>query len=145
MKNLLLSVALAAAFSTAVHGEPKTVKGPMAFAPIAGSAYAQTTTDAAILNSEPWVIPEGFTQRIISDESNLDIYPAMNDWTDMSVVNETGKKAGRYLYRTHEVRPQIGQTLYRWCALRHRLKERRNQAASATHGLPARPSGSRSI
>ena len=29
----------------------------------------------------------------------------MSDWGDMNTVNETRKHAGRYLYRTHEVRP----------------------------------------
>jgi len=48
--------------------------------------------------------PMGFKQRIISNENDLDIYVG-NDWNDMNTVNETGKQAGRYLYRTHEVRP----------------------------------------
>jgi len=87
------------------YADAVLVNGPMKFNPIAASAYQQTTTDPLILNSEPWVIPEGFTQRIISDENNLDIYPDSVDLTDMNTVNETGKHAGRYLYRTHEVRP----------------------------------------
>jgi hypothetical protein len=61
------------------------------------------TTDPVILNSEPWVIPQGYVQTIVSDETDLDIYVA-NDWHDMNTVNETGKHAGRYMYRTHEVR-----------------------------------------
>lgn len=81
--------------------------GTMAFQPIAGSAYDEATGDPAVLNSEPWVIPAGFTQRIVADETKLDIYTGP-DWTDMNTVNETGLQAGRYLYRTHEVRPGIG-------------------------------------
>jgi len=79
--------------------------GPMSFKPIAASAYLESTSDPAILNSEPWIVPEGYRQTIISDESHLDIYPAASDWTDMNTLNESGKDAGRYLYRTHEVRP----------------------------------------
>jgi secreted PhoX family phosphatase len=76
----------------------------MPFDPIAGSAYAELTTDPAILNAQPWILPEGYSQSIISDETNLDIYTG-SDWNDMNIVNETGRHAGRYVYRTHEVRP----------------------------------------
>jgi len=98
----------AAAFSLAVAAvafADEAVEGPMAFDPIAASAYAELTTDPAVLNSEPWRIPEGFKQYIVSDETKLDIYPGTNDWNDMNTVNETGRHAGRYMYRTHEVRP----------------------------------------
>jgi len=105
MKKTTLSAAICAALSTIAYADAILVNGPMKFNPIAGSAYEQTTTDPLILNSEPWVIPKGFTQRIISDESNLDIYFNSNDLNDMNTVNETGKHAGQYLYRTHEVRP----------------------------------------
>ena len=55
--------------------------------------------------AEPWKLPQGFTQKVVSDELNLNIYPGgRDDWTDMNVVNETGDNAGRFLYRTHEVR-----------------------------------------
>lgn len=89
--------------SSAVSAESTVVNGPMGFNPIASSAYLEESTDTGTLTNEPWVIPEGFTQSIVSDEYDLDIYLA-NDWHDMNTVNETGKHAGRYLYRTHEVR-----------------------------------------
>ena len=55
--------------------------------------------------SAPWKLPEGFTQTVVSDESALNIYPeGRDDWHDMNTVNESGKMAGRFLYRTHEVR-----------------------------------------
>lgn len=98
-----MAVAVAAMLSGAAYAESTIVNGPMGFDPIGASAYAQVTTDASILNSQPWVIPAGFTQSIVSDESDLNIYSA-HDWNDMNTVNETGKQAGRYLYRTHEVR-----------------------------------------
>ena len=104
--------AIAAALGIAISGfacaGPKA-KGPMAFVPIPGSAYApELTTDPTILTNEPWKIPEGYRQYIVSDESDLDLYVG-SDWNDMNTVNETRKRAGRYLYRTHEVRPNSPQ------------------------------------
>jgi len=103
-RRSLLVVAIGAALASAAVADSTIVKGPMAFDPIPGSAYAKLTTDPVILNSQPWAIPQGYAQRIVSDDGNLDIYPG-SDWQDMNTVNETGKHAGRYLYRTHEVRP----------------------------------------
>ncbi|MEU8250130.1 alkaline phosphatase PhoX [Nonomuraea sp. NPDC048916] len=74
--------------------------GPMAFEPIKESAYKQMSADW----TEPLVAPEGFTQKLIADETVLNIYGGTaDDLTDMNTVNETGPQAGRYLYRTHEV------------------------------------------
>ncbi len=103
MQLRVLAAALTAALSMNAAADSTVVNGPMGFNPIAASAYAQVTTDATILTSEPWVIPAGFAQSIVSDESDLNIY-ASHDWNDMNTVNETGKHAGRYMYRTHEVR-----------------------------------------
>ncbi|HMM46679.1 MAG TPA: DUF839 domain-containing protein [Thiobacillaceae bacterium] len=100
MKCSKLVLTLAAAFAAQVHAGP-TVNGPMGFTPIAGSAYGMEA-DPSVATA-PWVIPEGYTQKIVSDETHLDIYVG-NDWNDMNTVNETGPQAGRYLYRTHEVR-----------------------------------------
>ncbi|WP_309712253.1 alkaline phosphatase PhoX [Pseudolysinimonas sp.] len=73
--------------------------GPMGFDPIDGTPYAEATAAW----TEPFVIPEGYTQQLLVDETTLDIYGGVDDLTDMNTVNETGPKAGRYLYRTHEV------------------------------------------
>lgn len=55
--------------------------------------------------TRPWKLPHGFKQQVVSDESALNIYDAgRSDWHDMNTVNESGPMAGRYLYRTHEVR-----------------------------------------
>ena len=102
-KKTLLATALGAVAASLAVAD-STVNGPMAFDPIAGTAYTQLTNDPSVLNSQPWIIPQGFSQHIVADESNLNIY-AGSDWPDMNTVNETGKHAGRYLYRTHEVRP----------------------------------------
>jgi len=109
MIKTLLAAAIGAAFSAGAIADSGK-HGAMAFDPIAGSAYVESTTDPLILNSEPWVIPEGYQQAIVSDESSLNVYQngdgsAASDWPDMNTVNETGKHAGRYMYRTHEVRP----------------------------------------
>ena len=101
MKKSTLYFALATTFTTNAHSESFLVNGPMAFNPIAASAYGMQN-DADIATS-PWLIPEGYTQAIISDESNLNIY-VTNDWMDMNTVNESKMHAGRLLYRTHEVR-----------------------------------------
>lgn len=100
MKHSRLAVTLVAAFAAQAHAG-SVVDGPMSFRPIAGSAYGMDA-DASIA-TEPWLIPAGYVQKIVSDEKGLDIYVA-NDWNDMNTVNETGKHAGRFLYRTHEVR-----------------------------------------
>ncbi|MDP2265340.1 MAG: hypothetical protein Q8J70_02185 [Thiobacillus sp.] len=100
MKKSTLVLTLGAAFAANVHAG-SAINGPMSFNPIAGSAYGMEN-DADIVTT-PWVIPEGYTQSIISDKTHLDIYIG-HDWPDMNTVNESGKHAGRYLYRTHEVR-----------------------------------------
>jgi hypothetical protein len=109
MHKTLLAAALATAFTANAFADDNR-HGPMAFDPISGSAYAELTTDPTILGTEPWIIPNGYVQKTISDEHDLNIYTqgdgsAVADWPDMNTVNETGKHAGRYLYRTHEVRP----------------------------------------
>ncbi len=70
----------------------------MGFEPIDGTPYGEATADW----TEPFVIPDGYTQRLVADETVLDIYPGEDDLTDMNTVNETGQQAGRFLYRTHE-------------------------------------------
>lgn len=58
----------------------------------------------------PWKLPQGYTQKIVSDESALNIYDGgRNDWHDMNTVNESGHQAGRFLYRTHELRYPANQ------------------------------------
>jgi len=53
----------------------------------------------------PWKLPKGYTQTVVSDETALNIYDGgRDDWHDMNTVNETGPMAGRFMYRTHELR-----------------------------------------
>ena len=78
--------------------------GPMAFEPIAGSAYGQQSSDW----TEPYLVPDGYSQELVADETTLDMYAGEDDLSDMNTVNETGPQAGRYLYRTHEVGSNAG-------------------------------------
>ncbi len=97
--GIMVALAAVAALTGITTAAVSAASGPMGFDPIAGSAYGQPLDPAA-----PWVIPDGFNQYVVSDESDLDIYAGGPDLNDMSTVNETGRHAGRYLYRTHEVR-----------------------------------------
>jgi uncharacterized protein len=77
------------------------------FIPIAGAAtcVAPPSLLSGFSTYQPFVLPTGFTQRIVSNEI-VDWRPlagAGADLPDMMVLNETGPDAGRYLYRTHEV------------------------------------------
>lgn len=100
MNKSVLAVAVVTACAANAYAEPTVVNGPMGFNPIPASAYLQ---GGVAIEASPWVIPAGFSQSIVSDESDLDLYVA-EDWNDMNTVNESKAHAGRFLYRTHEVR-----------------------------------------
>ncbi|MDP2265038.1 MAG: DUF839 domain-containing protein [Thiobacillus sp.] len=74
------------------------------FQPLPGFAYGRESD--ADIDTQPFLIPAGYQQRVVSSERDLNLYVG-SDMPDMNTVNETGKHAGRYLYRTHEVRPGI--------------------------------------
>jgi secreted PhoX family phosphatase len=97
----ITTIAAGAAGALALGLAPYAIaaNGPMTFDPIPGSAYDQQTSAW----TEPFIAPAGCTQALVSDETVLDIYPGVDDLTDMNVTNESGRHAGRYLYRTHEV------------------------------------------
>ena len=101
MSKRVITCAIAGAAALAfVFAIPaQAASGPISFDPIPGTPYDDASADW----SEPFVIPEGFTQTLVADETVFDIYPGVDDLTDMNTVNETGRQAGRYLYRTHEV------------------------------------------
>ncbi len=70
------------------------------FKPLTESANADNWDVSA-----PWKLPKGYKQTVVSDETDLNIYDGgRDDWHDMNVVNETGPQAGRFMYRTHELR-----------------------------------------
>jgi len=99
MKRSALILVLAVAGAAQAQSD-SSMKGAMAFHPIAGSAYGREND--ADIDTSPYLIPDGYTQTIVSDEATLNLYVG-NDRPDMNTVNETGTRAGRYLYRTHEV------------------------------------------
>lgn len=101
MTGLMMS---ALAVSGQVNADKNSETGPFGFQPILESA------DSSEWNPErPWKLPLGFTQSVVSDETALNIYADRNDWHDMNTVNETGKQAGNFLYRTHELRSPDNQ------------------------------------
>lgn len=101
MKTSHFVLCLSAVLTVHAHAE-NVESGPMAFHPIAGSAYGHEND--ADIDTAPFLLPAGYRQRIVSSERELNLYTG-TDWPDMNTVNETGRHAGRYLYRTHEVRP----------------------------------------
>lgn len=101
-KKYLLTSTITAVLtvSGAVHADDDHRNNRFNFKPLIESANAADWDATA-----PWKLPKGYTQTVVSDETDLNIYPdGRDDWHDMNVVNETGPDAGRYLYRTHEVR-----------------------------------------
>lgn len=104
MKKKLLACTITAVLAAgAALADDKGYHG-FNFKPLDESANAADWNPAA-----PWKLPMGFSQAVVSDESDLNIYDGgRDDWHDMNVVNETGKMAGRFMYRTHEVR--VGST-----------------------------------
>ena len=105
-KKLIVTLVSSFVLASAVNAEH------FKFSPIAGSA----TGDGSDFDiNAPWILPEGYKQIRVKDESLLNIYKNdgvqepttsanYNDWHDMNTVNETGKHAGRYMFTTHEVR-----------------------------------------
>lgn len=100
LQKSLLAVAVAGALVSGNALADKGGKGHFTFNPIDSSAKSADWDPTA-----PWKLPKGFTQTVVSDETDLNIYDAgRDDWQDMNTVNETGPQAGRFMYRTHEVR-----------------------------------------
>jgi len=76
-----------------------TLNGPWEYVPIEGSAYGHASTDWTV----PYIVPEGYHQWMVQDETVLDVYPGIDDLHDMNTQNEGGHQAGRYMYNTYEV------------------------------------------
>ena len=97
MSKKMIAIAVAVALTSPLAFADK---GGFGFKSIDSSANSADWNPAA-----PWTVPEGFTQTVVSDETDLNIYDGgRDDWPDMNTVNETGPEAGRYMYRTHELR-----------------------------------------
>jgi hypothetical protein len=103
---------LPTAHDTLLGARSAQVGGTGAFADfieIAGPAVcgARPTpaTVADLATYQPFILPEGYTQTIITTERDPGLFGLGKgvDNFDMLTLNETGADAGRYLYRTHEV------------------------------------------
>lgn len=100
IKTKVLALAIASSLSVSASVSADSFFNGFNFKELDSSANAADWDQTA-----PWKIPKNFTQSVVSDETDLNIYDGgRDDWPDMNTVNETGKKAGRYMYRTHEVR-----------------------------------------
>lgn len=103
---VLATVAMLAAACTQDPVEPRTFaplslaqsgdagSGGFQFTPLPTSAACGPSTE------KPFVLPPGYDQTVIAregDAGTLDLW-------DMNTLNETGPQAGRFLYRTHEIR-----------------------------------------
>lgn len=95
MSKRFITVAVSAALVSGV-----AIADPFKFQPIDSSASADMWT-----KEKPWKIPEGFSQKVVKDESTFNIYDGgRDDWHDMNAINELGRKAGQIMYTTHELR-----------------------------------------
>lgn len=103
---LLAGSSLAASMSIAAlaQSDPSPAGGPFQFTPLATSAACVTGGAGAYPAEQPFVLPPGFVQSVIAREGDGG---STDNW-DMNTLNETGARAGRLLYRSHET-PEAGQ------------------------------------
>jgi hypothetical protein len=73
------------------------------FTPLPTSASCVPGGAGTFPNEQPFLLPPGFEQVVIAREGDGG---APDQW-DMNTLNETGRDAGRFLYRTHEM-PALG-------------------------------------
>lgn len=99
MRKQIIAALTGATALACVGTAAQAAQGPIDFDPIDGSAYGLGTTDWTV----PYILPAGYTQTLVKDETALDVYPGTDDLHDMNTQNETGKSAGRYMYNTYEV------------------------------------------
>ena len=100
INKFILASAITTALTVSTVSNADNRDNRFNFKPIDSSANAADWNATA-----PWKLPKGYTQTIVSDETRLNIYDGgRDDWHDMNTVNETGPMAGRFMYRTHELR-----------------------------------------
>jgi hypothetical protein len=68
------------------------------FTPLPASATCLPGGAGTFPNEQPFLLPSGFEQTVIAREGDGG---APDQW-DMNTLNESGRNAGRFLYRTHE-------------------------------------------
>lgn len=107
IKKTILASAVSAAilFAGVAYADKHGFNNRFNFKAIDSSANSADWNAAA-----PWKLSKGYTQTVVSDETDLNIYDGgRDDWNDMNTVNETGAMAGRFMYRTHELRYPANQ------------------------------------
>jgi uncharacterized protein len=91
--SLAVGTSVALAQSDSRHGHAS-----FRFEPLPASAVCIPGGLGSAPNEQPFVLPEGFVQTVIAREGD----GGAPDNFDMNTLNETGRQAGRFLYRTHE-------------------------------------------
>lgn len=86
----------------AVLSHGSSGSGSFQFDPITPFTGAAACLDPSVPQLTPFQLPAGYSQTIIGRQSDLVTTNAEVNF-DMLTLNETGRQAGRYLYRTHEV------------------------------------------
>jgi hypothetical protein len=90
--GLTLSIAATAGAAPTHRDDDRHGRGPaFTFTPLTGSAYGVSTADWAL----PFLLPTGYTQQLVADETGLDISAGAHDLTDMSTGHETRRQPGR--------------------------------------------------
>jgi hypothetical protein len=101
MRTMLTVCVVACGVLTAAAARtasPAAEPGQFDFQPLAESAGCVAGGEGAYPNERPFVLPDGFTQRVIAREGDGG---STDNW-DMNTLNETGAFAGRFLFRSHE-------------------------------------------
>lgn len=109
-RAIVLTTAVAAAAALSISGTPAVADGGgrsidsradytpgRAFDAVPASAPCPGEPSGR--QAEPFVLPDGYGQQVLAEEGE----GGSVDLWDMNTQNESGKDAGRYLYRTHEV------------------------------------------
>jgi hypothetical protein len=93
---------------TAARSAGRPAGGPFAFDALPSSATCVAGGVGAFPNEQPFVLPAGYSQRVVAREGDGG---STDNW-DMNTINETGPHAGRFLFRSHETleRGQVSVT-----------------------------------
>jgi hypothetical protein len=98
------SIAASMSIAALAQSGASPVHGPFQFEPLPASAACVVGGAGAYPAEQPFVLPPGFIQTVIAREGDGG---STDNW-DMNTLNETGPRAGRLLYRSHET-PTAGQ------------------------------------
>jgi hypothetical protein len=98
------SVAAATALALGAAGVGQTIEASNTGADYTpGEKFEPLAASSACVGAleKPFVLPSGYDQQVVAQEPD----GGTADLWDMNTQNESGKDAGRYVYRTHEVAP----------------------------------------